>query len=64
VNGAAEQQQLLGQRRLARVRVRDDGEGPPLRRGVGRADGRLSSGRVGVVHVVVSSGAWARGGAP
>ena len=29
LDGAAEQQQLLGQRGLARVRVGDDGEGPP-----------------------------------
>ena len=33
---AAEQQQLLGQRGLAGVRVRDDGEGAPARDGVGR----------------------------
>ena len=31
LDGAAEEQQLLGQRRLARVRVRDDGEGAPSR---------------------------------
>jgi hypothetical protein len=29
VDGAAVEQQLLGQRRLARVGVRDDGEGTP-----------------------------------
>ena len=29
MDGAAEQQQLLGQRRLARVGMRDDGERPP-----------------------------------
>jgi len=37
LDGAAEQQQLLGQRRLAGVRVGDDGEGAPPRDGVGGA---------------------------
>ena len=35
LNGAAKQEQLFGQRRLAGVRVRDDREGAPARNGVG-----------------------------
>ena len=46
LDGAAEQQQLLGQRRLAGIGMRDDGEGPPPGDGVdGRRPGRR--GRVG-----------------
>ena len=31
LNGATEQEEFLGQCRLASVRVRDNGKGPPLR---------------------------------
>jgi len=57
---AAEQQQLFGQRGLARVRVRDDGERAPARDGVGghgdlrlerRAPFRQARGRGGKLHL-------------
>jgi hypothetical protein len=55
VDGAAEQEELLGQRRLAGIRVRDDGKGAPVRSAGGAVE------HVGVRFGIAFGGPLAEG---